>query len=66
VKQRAGEGDKEAQWSMGFWLTREAEGVAGTPLGTASRSSKADVGLALRTAQFLVARKAETTLRCAT
>ena len=52
VKQRAGEGDREAQWSLGCELMREAgTGV----MGAAGRSPKADVGLALRTAQFPVA-----------
>ena len=47
VKQRAGEGDMEAQWSRGYRLVSEAEGAVGTPLGTAGRSPKADVGCAL-------------------
>jgi len=44
VKQRAGEGDREAQYSLGAWCM----------------STKADVGLALRTAQFPVVRQTET------
>jgi len=61
VKQKAGEGDREAQWSLGFWLVMEADGGAGmgTPLGTARRSPKADVGFALCTARFPVAHKTE-------
>ena len=51
VKQRAGEGDREAQWSLGYWLMSDAEGVAEMPLGTAGGSPMADVGLAPRTAQ---------------
>jgi len=50
LRQRAVEGDREAQFSLGCWLVCEADGAAGTPLGTASRSPKADVGFALRTA----------------
>ena len=48
VKQRAGEGDREAQFSLGCWLMNEA-GVWATPLGAGDRSPKADVGLALCT-----------------
>ena len=47
VKQRAAEGDREAQWTRGYQLVSEVEGAAGTPLGTAGRSPKADVGCAL-------------------
>ena len=48
VKQRAGEGDREAQRSLGYRLVSEADGGAGTPpLGTAGRSPKADVGCVL-------------------
>ena len=43
LKQRASAGDREAQWSLGYSLLREVE-AAGTPLGTAGRSPKADVG----------------------
>ena len=50
VKQRAAEGDREAQWTRGYQLLTEAEGAAGTPLGTAGRSPKADVGFAFCTA----------------
>ena len=46
VKRRAGEGDREAQWSLGYSLMCEA-GVPGTPLGAGGRSPKADVGLEL-------------------
>jgi hypothetical protein len=59
LKQRAGAGDREPQWSLGFQLLSAADGVAGTPLGAAGRSPEADVGLALYTAQFPVARKTE-------
>jgi len=51
VKRKAKEGDMEAQWSMGYWLLSE-DGVEGMPLGATGRSRKADVGLALCTAQF--------------
>ena len=50
VKQRAGEGDREALFSLGCRLLIEADGFAGTPLCAAGRS-KADVGLAPPTAQ---------------
>jgi len=46
VRRRAGEGDREAQWSQGIRLMSE-DGVAGTALGAAGRSPKADVGLEL-------------------
>ena len=59
VKLRAGEGDREAQWSLGYSLMSEA-GVAGTPLGAAGRSPKADVGMARCTAQSPVAHQNET------
>ena len=49
VKQRAAEGDREAQWTLGYLLMNEMEGD-GTPLGTAGRSPQADVGFAPRTA----------------
>jgi len=60
VKQRAGEGDREAQWSLGGLLLMEADGDSGAPLGTAGRSPKTDVGLhcALHSFQTL------TRLRC--
>ena len=64
MKRKAGEGDMEAQFSLGYRLMAEAEGSAEAPLGTAGRSPKTDVGLALRTAQFPVARKAEMLRRC--
>ena len=51
VRQRAGAGDREAQWSQGYKLVREA-GVPGTPLGAAGRSPKADVGLHLALRSF--------------
>jgi len=43
VERRAVEGDREAQYSLGYRLMSEA-GVAGMPLGAAGRSPKADVG----------------------
>jgi hypothetical protein len=52
VEQRAGAGDGEAQFSLGWSLVNEADGGAGTKLGEGGRSPKADVGLALCTAQF--------------
>jgi hypothetical protein len=54
VKQRAAQGDREAQFSAGCLRVAEADGTAGEHLGAGGRSSKADVGLALRTAQFPV------------
>ena len=45
VKRRAGEGDREAQWSQGSQLMCEADGGAGMPLGSGGRSPKADVGV---------------------
>jgi len=53
VKRRAGAGDREAQWSLGYRLVNDADGAAGaTNLGEGGRSPKADVGLALRAAQI--------------
>jgi hypothetical protein len=53
VRQRAREGDREAQWSRGHWLMCEAAGGGhlnvGERIGAAGRSPKADVGLALST-----------------
>ena len=61
MKQKAGEGDREAQWSQGFRLVSEADRAAGaTHLGAAGRSAKAEVGLALCTAQLSVAHQTET------
>ena len=57
VKQRAGEGDREARFSQGCSLLAEASG-SGAELGAVDRSPKADVGLALCTAQFPVAHNA--------
>ena len=62
VKRMAGEGDREAQWSQGHRLLSEA-GAAGTPMGL-TRSTQADVGLALCTAQFPVAHHTEVEGRC--
>jgi len=60
VKERARAGDREAQWSLGFQLTSEAIGAAGTPPGAASTSPHADVGFALRTGLFQVAHQTAT------
>ena len=49
--QRAAAGDREAQFSLGYLLVRQADGAAGT-LGAGGRSPKADVGFALCTAHF--------------
>ena len=46
VKQRAGEGDREAQWSLGRLLVKAADRAARTPVGTASKSPKVEEGLA--------------------
>jgi len=51
VNQRAGAGDREAQFSLGYRLVAETE-VVGTLIGSAGRSPKADVGFALCPAQF--------------
>jgi hypothetical protein len=56
LRQRAREGDREAQFSMGCVLM---SGAAGEPLGAGGRSPKADVGLALCTAQFPIAHQTE-------
>ena len=52
VKQRAGAGDREAQWTLGVQLVNEADGGAGTKLGAGGRSPKADVGFAHGIAKF--------------
>jgi len=58
VKKRAGEGDRDAQWSLGYRLMSEADGgAAGTPLGTGGRSPTTDVGLTHFTALFPNAHK---------
>ena len=54
VKQRAGAGDREAQFSLGYGLVTAADGAAGTKLGAGGRSPKAEAGLALGTARFPV------------
>ena len=59
LRRRAGGGDREAQWSLGWALMSNA-GVPGTPLGAAGSSPQADVGLALCTSQFLVAHQNDT------
>ena len=61
VKQRAGASDREAQWSLGFQLVREADRAAGaTNLGAAGRSPKADVGLHFAPHSFPVSHQNET------
>jgi hypothetical protein len=53
VKQMAGEGDMEAQWSQGWGLVGAADNDAGaSQLGASGRSLQADVGLALRAEKF--------------
>ena len=59
VRQRAAAGDREAQFSLGYYLMLVADGGAGRPLGVAGRSPKADVRLAICTAQFPVAYQTE-------
>jgi len=59
VKQGAAKGDAEAQFSLGSHLVCKADGGV-APLGSSGRSPRADVGLALCTAQFPVARQTET------
>jgi hypothetical protein len=49
VKQRAGADDREAQFSLGYWLVCESDMAAGMTtarVGASGRSSKADVGFA--------------------
>ena len=61
VKQRAAEGEGEAQFSQGcLFIVSRADGGLGTPLGGSGRSPQADVGLELCTAQFPVAHYNET------
>jgi hypothetical protein len=53
VTQRAGAGDREAQFSQGYRLVRDTDVAAGaSSLGAAGRSPKADVGLEICTARF--------------
>jgi len=59
VMQRVAEGDREAQWSLGYWLVSEADGGAVMPLGAASRSSQADVGFEVCTARFPIAHRTD-------
>jgi len=59
VRRKAGEGDREAQFSLGCQLMHAAEGAADTPLDAAGRSVMADAGLASRFALFTVAYKTE-------
>ena len=66
MKQRADEGDRDAQYSQGCELMGAAGGYTGV-MGAAGRSPKANVGLALyHTTQFPVARMAEMLRRCVT
>jgi len=60
VKQRAGAGDREAQWSQGCRLVREADGGAGTKMGEGGRSPTADVGFALAPHSFSVSHQTAT------
>jgi hypothetical protein len=62
VKQRAVEGDREAQFSHGYLLVMAAGGPAGDDIeevGTVDRQPKLEVGLALGTARFPVDHQAE-------
>ena len=53
VELRASAGDREAQFSQGYWLVREADVAAGaTRLGAAGRSPQVDVGFVLCPAQL--------------
>jgi len=56
VKQRAAKRDGEAQFSWRSLLVGRADKNEGGSLGEGGRSPMADVGLALCTAQFTVAR----------
>jgi hypothetical protein len=60
VKERAGEGDMEAQWSWGCRLLGELAGAAGTLSAAAGRSPQADVGFALCNARFPFAHQTAT------
>ena len=55
LKQKADAGDREAQFSLGYWLMCEGGGGEGTLLGASGRSPKADVGSVLCTETFPVA-----------
>jgi TPR repeat protein len=46
VKRKAAAGDRDAQYSLGYWLVLEA-GDEGEPLGTGGRSPQSDEGVAL-------------------
>jgi len=53
VWQRAGAGDMEAQWSLGYPLVNHADQTAGaTNMGEGGRSLHADVGFARCAARF--------------
>jgi len=58
VKQRAAQGEGEAQFSLGCLLVHEADGRVGS-MGASGRSPLADVGLALSTYMFRVAHQTE-------
>jgi hypothetical protein len=53
VRQRAGAGDREAQYSLGYRLARAADGTAGSELSAGDRGPKEDVGLTLSHHSFL-------------
>ena len=55
VKQRAANGEGEAQFTQGCMLVSRADGGDGSPLGSSGRSPQADVGLELCTALISVA-----------
>ena len=64
LKQKAAEGDREARFSLGFWLL-EGHGPDGTAAGPAGRSPKADAaGLALRILNLFCAQKSYRSLTC--
>jgi hypothetical protein len=54
LKRRAGAGDMEAQFSLGFYLLCQADGV-GVEIGSSGRSPMADVGFVCSTCVFRVA-----------
>jgi len=60
VKRRATEGDREAQWSMGYLLLSQAGEGAGDPLGASGSSPQADVGLEFSADKFPVVHMSET------
>ena len=59
--QRAGAGDREAQWSLGYQLVNAADvAVGGASLGATGRSPQADVGFALCPDSFPVSHHTST------